>query len=1340
MGWYSFSLSSFQYLIRTGNILFDLETNTEPEFIVETTDWILSSYRSGVKYYNCANNFVIGGYSVLGGSGLTGATAYNGQYFQRTYSSVPVHNQIYIQMKFFQIDSWDSWVPDQPNWNDYFTISIDGNLISGWELSFRESYLSQICGLTNYPDFIFTMTLTYAHSATSLTLKMIVQSNEDSINESFGVRDIQIEFLTNTSPYFSLCAPGAPTSYLPATRCSTSCTSPGNSITPAGYGFCFPSSACSTNCRRCSDTTTLCTCCQAGWYLIGTTCYPGCDYPLTTKTLGGVIYCETPCPGQYVWWDQSCFSSCSYTTLYGSYALVGKTVNVNSFLECTYQCGTNEFLYWNKSCLSSCPSPLIQTTYKGKKFCEYPCAISEFLYWNGSCISSCPKPLTSEIQGSSSQRQFCWYTCPETQYLYWNGSCLDTCPYPLAPETQSTSQPRKFCWYPCAEVQYLYWNGSCLNTCPSPLAPEKQQGTSSSRNFCWYTCAETDFLYWNGSCLSTCPSPLSPETQGTTQQRNFCWYQCSETQYLYWNESCIDHCPSPLTSEIQGTSKRRNFCWYSCQPSEYLYWNGSCIATCPSPLSPEVQGTSSQQRNFCWYPCQPSEYLFWNESCIGNCPYPLAPEIQGTSQLRNFCWFTCQPSEYLFWNGSCIKNCPSPLSPETQGITKQMNFCWFTCQPSEYLYWNQSCSSQCPIPLVRFDLSNNLFCFLPCGMPNIYWYQDFSCRSECNFPYNLIFHNSVSQCLKPCSKPSEWFYDLEKECHTPCNPPYIKKIINTIKVCHITRSALTSETSKIKSTVELIETLGKITSGMIKAASIPQLSTPRSALLIQLSSLIQYIRYMRINYPWKVQLLFQENDASLITLSFDFSIPNKIQDKFDNYPLPDVFEKYELDSNFINNMWDLINTVLLVILSIFALLLLNKTLKKSPKISHITTRILQSLRWNIPIAMISGGAGEIVFYSSLQIRNTPLDSTISIVSFFISLIMIFWVIVILIICLKLLRGFHLQRQKIAPTSSSETPDWLHKWQGYEILYEEIEEKYLFSLAYMVIYMIRAILFFIILANFYDYPLAQSILINVMNGLIFGYLLYYKPLKDIWNTIQLFINEILGNILTICVLILAIMDKAEIEARYSRETIGNVMIIIMIIFYILGVVFLVIEGILFLIEAYKTWKELRARGIKNPLKLIERLLFGEEKITPKETALELSKSSSRLNTSTIFPIANSQDYLHTQRRSSIVYERPLDSSSRFLSPENPIETQRLESEIPNAKTQNLELEIDPFQAPNMITTEREIESPPVDDDIPGFFLRESYQPNVDFIQNWGNLKARMKRFNQSVHKTHWPSEE
>jgi len=503
-------------------------------------------------------------------------------------------------------------------------------------------------------------------------------------------------------------------------------------------------------------------------------------------------------------------------------------------------------------------------------------------------------------------------------------------------------------------------------------------------------------------------------------------------------------------------------------------------------------------------------------------------------------------------------------------------------------------------------------------------------------------------------------------------------------------------------------------------------------------------------------MFFESNGPDLISLNINTNIPNKIEDKLDNYPLPYAFERYSLDSNFINNMWNLLTTVSLILFGIFILLLLKPVFKKNFKATHLITRLLQSLKWNIPIAMVCGVSGEIIFYASLYIRNTPLGSAISIISFLISLLMIFCIVIILCINMKILRGFRLQKQRIAPspyaTQTSETPDWLEKWKGYEILYEEIEEKSLFSLSYMVIYMIRGILSFTILANLYDYPLTQSILINILNILIFIYLLSYKPLKDLWSTVQLIVNEILGNILTLCALALAIMDRAEIEARHSRVTIGNVIIITMIIFYVLGLVFLVIEGILFLIEAYKTWKEMRARGIKNPLKMISIVLFGEEKTHSEE----LTEKSSRVETTTIQTqrdyIKKSDDKEIKEKNSRKISDTPLDSSSGYFLPicrSNPTGIQLSESDIQNTE---FEMEISRVSRPIGRNNQSQLEHHETlhngmnsdENTTSGIILpvntEPSLQPNVDPIRNRRNVKVRMKRFPRSIHKVHWPNGE
>lgn len=301
---------------------------------------------------------------------------------------------------------------------------------------------------------------------------------------------------------------------------------------------------------------------------------------------------------------------------------------------------------------------------------------------------------------------------------------------------------------------------------------------------------------------------------------------------------------------------------------------------------------------------------------------------------------------------------------------------------------------------------------------------------------------------------------------------------------------------------------------------------------------------------------------------------------------------------------------------------------------------------------------------------------------------------------------------------------------------------------MAIYVIRAIFFFAIVANFYDYPFAQSIVITVINILVFIYLLFCKPLKDIWTAVQLLLSEILGNILTICVLTLAILDRAEIEARDSRVAIGNAIIVTMLIFYILGMTFLIIKGVLFGIGAYKTWKEMRARSVKNPLKMIQILLFGETtKTHPEEITLDLSQnlSSIALQKSYLQKLENDPktfcDNEVNEKNSSMVSDILLDLSSSPIHPVNPAGANFIGPDAQDAKIKNNEFEIEVFRInrPERKITQTERKSEEnlpnkrinSDENTPPVVLSTTpepiLQPSANFIQSWGNLKARLKRF-------------
>ena len=743
----------FQASQTNATTITDLDSSDYSGFLSQTNNWASTGVYS-TKVSSCWGYYIMGGYDVL-----TSPTGY----FSRTFSGLDTHNTVYLSIRVFQIDSWDS--------NEGFALYLDGPTIQGWTFSKPAGWTAYACGGSWAEDPPVMMYVTMPHTSSSFTLRLIAVFDQDSTDESVGFRDLTITTAYLGSPPTSISYCGVTTG-MPLDYSWCTCTSH-QYMEYSQSGICIE---CSTNCQTCSGSSTTCTTCYPGWYMVGTTCYPTCTYPLysSVDSTTGVTYCNTPCPNEYAYWDGSCGSTCGYTNAYDTYASIYAETE-STFAKCMYPCGTTQFLYWNNSCLSSCPDPLTTDVYKSRNFCAYSCADTEYLYWNLSCLSTCPSPLSPEVQGTYLQKNFCWYACMPWQWLYWDQTCQENCVPPLWPEIQGTTTTRQFCWYPCtSEAKFLYWNGTCLTECPEPLSTRYENG----QWFCDYPCSSTQYLYWNGSCISTCVSPLLSKIEGSPA-RKFCYYPCQVDEFAYWDNTCQSSCDFPLVPNPEGDPTRQ-FCWYLCPTNQYLYWNGSCISECNFPLSSRV----TDDRNFCDYPCQENEYLFWNGSCLATCPYSLSVRVEGVYMKRNFCDFLCDPSQYLYWNGSCLDTCDFPLSTRNEGSAAYpRKFCDYPCVGNQYLYWNGTCKTTCALPLIiRIDIDKGFCDYLCAATDIIYW--DGSCSSTCDSP--LVSYSagtpSRNYCKFPCE--NEQFLYPNGTCFNTCSFPLTSSVLKSRLFCH----------------------------------------------------------------------------------------------------------------------------------------------------------------------------------------------------------------------------------------------------------------------------------------------------------------------------------------------------------------------------------------------------------------------------------------------------------------------------------------------------------------------------------------------------------------------------
>jgi len=448
-------------------------------------------------------------------------------------------------------------------------------------------------------------------------------------------------------------------------------------------------------------------------------------------------------------------------------------------------------------------------------------------------------------------------------------------------------------------------------------------------------------------------------------------------------------------------------------------------------------------------------------------------------------------------------------------------------------------------------------------------------------------------CLSPCKDELMYYYPFEKACYSTCQSPYTYYQVEKLRVCKFSVDIDLETVNQLKDASESIASQGNVASGGMKAAGALNSNSPSSALLAGLSSMLQYIRYMQIQYPPKVETMFLISADEPLSISFDFDIPPSIDEKLADYPLPMAFDKYDIDSNFVRNLWDLIGSFLLSIFAIFGLMIVVKLFKKLPKIQLILKKFLKVAKWNIPAMMLCSSSGDIFFYAGLHVNVMRLNDFYSVACFLIVLFMVVTTIWLWYLTLKIVRDY-----KRSKDSANTDEDWKDKWDDYQLLFDNSEDKSVLTIAYMTFFILRGFIFNLTIACLYEYPLVQVGIINGSNFLMFGYLLVYRPLKEFLALVQMFVNETLIIILSVSTLILAVMDRMGIKGTATRYTVGEAILFVIKIFNTIGLVFMGIQALFTLVFAFKAFRYFRAKGIKNPIKMIQVVAFEEFEEPPK----------------------------------------------------------------------------------------------------------------------------------------------
>jgi len=365
---------------------------------------------------------------------------------------------------------------------------------------------------------------------------------------------------------------------------------------------------------------------------------------------------------------------------------------------------------------------------------------------------------------------------------------------------------------------------------------------------------------------------------------------------------------------------------------------------------------------------------------------------------------------------------------------------------------------------------------------------------------------------------------------------------------------------------------------------------PSAMLMASLVKMLQYVKYIDIVFPAKIEMMFDaqskvnqtDNSSSFLT-----KMQDDIKGEFYNAPLPGVFGHYGLYSSFASNFLQSLLILSALSLLICLLQILTGLCSKSSKAHKIFSSILDIFKWNLFLILFCGMYGDIVFYSSFEFRTADFDNLSSAISFTICILVNILAALVLIRLLQV--NFNLKssrKNRIALNHQTQTmQDAIEKWKNYKPFFEAYKSYSFSQQSFMLFFIIRISLFYLVIAYLQDYPKLQIILINVISLVIILYLVIARPFAKSINTLNQIIFETTVLAFNICVFLLTFYQSENAYDFKKRETIGNIMIIINMFAGMVSMLFICVKALVMLKEIYQNWR--KSKRQKNSNRSIKR---------------------------------------------------------------------------------------------------------------------------------------------------------
>ncbi|XP_004862586.1 proprotein convertase subtilisin/kexin type 5 isoform X3 [Heterocephalus glaber] len=423
---------------------------------------------------------------------------------------------------------------------------------------------------------------------------------------------------------------------------------------------------CHSSCETCSGSTTRCTSCPKGAYLLAQACVSSCPQGMWPSVRSGS--CEN-CP-------EYC-ASCSGDDL---------------CMKCHTQPDQVLFLHEGR-CYHSCPEGFYEEGDSCER-CSSPCRACEgnatkchscedgFVLAQGVCLGSCPErhvAVERVCEPCPEKCQDCIHenVCKECMpdFFLLHGMCHQTCPGGFYPDLhqcilchkdcQQCSGPKADDCELCSDTSAILYNGLCVEVCPEGTYYEEEAEECKACHESCHTCSSPRIC-------TTCREGLQMNSRGTCVVHK----ECAAVEY--WDE-VVHRCKPCHRSCFHCTGPAEDQC-HSC-PRSSLLLNSTCVENCPEGYF------TDEDRHRCT-PCHSS-----CRTCEGTHSMQCLSCRVGWLQLGSECLLQCREGYYADNSTGqcekCHKTCKDCKGPHPTDC--------LSCDPYFFLLRSKGeCHRVCP--------------------------------------------------------------------------------------------------------------------------------------------------------------------------------------------------------------------------------------------------------------------------------------------------------------------------------------------------------------------------------------------------------------------------------------------------------------------------------------------------------------------------------------------------------------------------------------------------------------------------------------------------------------------